>query len=241
MSDKFIFSIGICDDEETWCTVIADSCSRYLENNNLKADIVSYNSGENLVADKDKEIDLLFLDVEMESMDGLTVMKEVEKLSNIHNIIFVSSHSEAVWDSFGYKTMGFIKKPFKDEDLWPKLESIYSKKLSDRVLKFPDFKKTVYYNKSDIVLVKADSNYATVHTAVSEKKVACTLKECENALGGLPFVRIHKSYIVNLEHVSNVTGKTVVMKNEEIYSIGRSYREEVKKVYQNYLRGELHK
>lgn len=240
MDGSLSFVIGICDDESKWHKAVSDSCSKYLDNKGINYEIYSYIKGEALIQEIEKNIDVLFLDVEMESMDGLAVMKEVEKMPNIHNIIFVSSHPEAVWDSFGYKTKGFVTKPFTDEDIVEKLEGIYSKKINDSLLEFTDYNGVVYFRKSDIVLLKSDSNYATIITENSEKIVTCTLKECEKKLNGLPFLRIHRSYIVNLDYVKNMTSSVASLKNGEDLTIGRSYRNQVKKDYQDYLRRELH-
>ena len=229
MVDSLSFVIGICDDESKWHKAVSDSCSRYLDNKGINYEIFSYIKGETLIQEKEKNIDVLFLDVEMESMDGLAVMKEVEKMPNIHNIIFVSSHPEAVWDSFGYKTKGFVTKPFSDEDIIEKLEGIYSKKINDTLLEFTDYNGVVYFRKSDIVLLRSDSNYATIITENSENIVTCTLKECEKKLNGLPFLRIHRSYIVNLDYVKNMTSSVASLKNGEDLTIGRSYRNQVKK------------
>ena len=240
MVDSLSFVIGICDDESKWHKAVSDSCSRYLDNKGINYEIFSYIKGEALIQEKEKNIDVLFLDVEMEAMDGLAVMKEVEKMPNIHNIIFVSSHPEAVWDSFGYKTKGFVTKPFKDEDIVEKLESLYTKKINDSLLEFTDYNGVVYFRTSDIVLLKSDSNYTTIITENGEKIVTCTLKESEKKLNGLPFLRIHRSYIVNLDYVKNMTSSVASLKNGEDLTIGRSYRNQVKKDYQDYLRRELH-
>ncbi len=241
MDDSLSFIIGICDDEDKWHKAVSDSCSRYLDNKGIHYEIFSYIKGELLIQEKEKTIDVLFLDVEMESMDGLAVMKEVEKMPNVHNIIFVSSHPEAVWDSFGYKTKGFVTKPFQDSDIVDKLESIYSKKINDSLLEFTDFNGVVYFRKSDIVLLKSDSNYTSINTEDDERVVTCTLKECEKKLNGLPFLRIHRSYIVNLDYVKNMTSSEVSLKNGDVLTIGRSYRSQVKKDYQYYLCEELHR
>lgn len=240
MDDKWSFNIGICDDESKWHKAVSETCQKYLAEKNISFEIFSYYEGAELFKEKEKEIDVLFLDVEMEAMDGLTVMKEVEKMSNIHNIIFVSSHPEAVWDSFGYKTKGFVTKPFEDKDIFDKLDEIYSKKLTDALMDFTDYNGVVYFKKSDIVLIKSDSNYSTIITEDGEKVVTCTLKDCEKKLDGLPFLRIHRSYIVNLDYVKNMTSSVVMLKNGESYTIGRSYRNQVKTDYQAYLRRELH-
>ena len=240
MDNSLSFNIGICDDESKWHKEVSDSCKRYFNDKGVQYEIFSYYEGEKLLKEKDIEIDVLFLDVEMKSMDGLAVMKEVERTHNIHNIVFVSSHPEAVWDSFGYKTKGFVTKPFMDKDIFEKLDEIYNKKLTDSLLEFTDFYGVVYIKKSDIVLIKSDSNYSTIITEDGEKVVTCTLKDCEKKLDGLPFLRIHRSYIVNLDYVKNMTSSIASLKNGESYTIGRSYRNQVKADYQTYLRRELH-
>ena len=85
--DSVVFSIGICDDDTKWHKAVSESCSRFFDNKEIEFEISSYYRGNDLIQDNSKEIDILFLDVEMDSMDGLAVMKEAEKMSNIHNIV----------------------------------------------------------------------------------------------------------------------------------------------------------
>lgn len=238
--DSVVFNIGICDDDSRWHRAVSESCGRFFENKEIQFDIVSFYRGNDLVQAKDIDIDILFLDVEMDSMDGLEVMKKAEKMPNIHSIVFVSSHPEAVWDSFGYKTKGFVTKPFKDEDIFKYLEIVYKKKINDSLIEFSDYNGLVYIRKSDIVYVKSDSNYSTIYSEESEKVVSCTLKECERMLGGLPFLRIHRSYIVNLDYIKNMSSSVAYFKSGDACTIGRSYRAQVRDEYQKYLRRELH-
>ena len=235
-----VFYIGICDDDSKWHKAVSESCKVFFDKKEIKYEIYSFYHGRDLVSEKGKDIDILFLDVEMEAMDGLEVMKQAEKMPNIHNIVFVSSHPEAVWDSFGYKTKGFVTKPFSDEDIFKYLETIYKKKISDSLIEFSDYNGPVFIRKSDIVYVKSDSNYSTIYTEENERVVSCTLKECEKMLNGLPFLRIHRSYIVNLDYIKNMSSSVAYFKSGDACTIGRSYRSQVRDEYQSYLRRELH-
>lgn len=240
MDGLLSFSVCICDDESKWHEAISRSCRSFFESKGIQYNINSYFHGEDVIKETSLDIDILFLDVEMESMDGLAVMKEVEKMPNIHNIVFVSSHPEAVWDSFGYKTKGFVTKPISEDEISKHLESIYTKKISDALIEFSDYNGPVYIRKSDIVYIKSDSNYSSIYTEDSEKVVSCTLKECEKKLNGLPFLRIHRSYIVNLDYIKNISSSIAFFKNGDTCTVGRSYRNHVRDEYQNYLRRELH-
>ena len=67
--------------------------------------VTSYDTAEDFPAD------LLFLDIEMPGRSGLSIRDELEKKSADSLIIFVTSHSEAVWDAFGRNVIGFFEKP----------------------------------------------------------------------------------------------------------------------------------
>ena len=240
MSKELSFNIGICDDETSWHRRLNLICDEYLNQKGLTHEIYSFYSGEDIIRENEKEIDLLFLDVEMYGMGGLETMKVVETMPNIKRIVFISSHPEAVWDSFGYKTKGFIPKPFEDSSIYELMDKMYREVIENTYVDFTDVNGSDSIKKSDIVYIKSDSGYITIFLKDTQKFLSCTLKECEDKLGGLPFLRIHRSYIVNLMHVKNVLSDTVEMQNGDSYTIGRSYRGQVKKKYQEYLRRELH-
>ena len=232
-------SVGICDDDPKCHRRIMEICEKHFADNGDACDFYSYYSGEEVINEHDNHIDLLFLDVEMEGIDGLKVMHKAEEMPNIHSIVFVSAHSEAVWDSFGYKTKGFLPKPVDEKKICRYLDQAYEIKKNDSFIDFPNYTGSVFYKKSEIVYVKSDSNYAVLYLGSNEKIITCTLKKKKKKLGGIPFLRVHRSYIVNLDHIKNITGETVCFKDGSAIRIGRSYREKVRKGYNDYLLGEL--
>ncbi|MBR6403054.1 MAG: response regulator transcription factor [Eubacterium sp.] len=239
MAVSVSFNIAICDDDALWHKEIGAVCSDFFDAKRADYEIFHYYSGEEIIKEKENNIDILFLDIEMGKMDGLAAMKEIEQMPNIHKIIFVSSHPEVVMNAFGYKTIGFVPKPFAKVDIDTKLEKYYEKRMADSVINFTDYKGAVVIRKSDIIYIKADSNYIIIYTETGERIISCTLKECEGLLKGMPFLRIHKSFIVNLDHVKNLTGSSVCFENGETLTIGRSYKDEVRSEYQRYLLKEL--
>lgn len=240
MVDLGSINIAICDDDSKWHREVAAFCTEFFDEKGADYNISSYYSGEELLKETEKYIDILFLDVEMDGMDGLAVKDKINNMPNFYKIIFVTSHQEIMQRAFGYKTVGFLTKPFRRNEINNILEELYSKIVSDSIIEFSDSNGSVYYYKSDIIYVMADSNYITVFSEKDEKVISCTLKKCETILQGLPFLRIHKSYIVNLDHVKDISNGSVNLINGMTITIGRSYRERVKSEYQKYLIRELH-
>ena len=100
--------IGICDD------VIADQ--DLLENacNQLGyTDIVRYHSGEEFLADTEKQkLYLLFLDIEMEGKNGLEIKEILEKTNAQTFVVFCTTHAECMPEAFGRNVISFLPKPF---------------------------------------------------------------------------------------------------------------------------------
>lgn len=237
--DMMTFNIAICDDVKLWHQEIADSCRAFFADKEVNLFFYSYYSGEEIIKEKNRDIDILFLDIEMGELSGLDALVQLEEMANIKAIIFITSHLEAAQYAYGYKPIGFITKPIRKEELFTKLRTVYSKKIADTVVSFSDNFGTYHVRKSDIIYIEADSNYCNIHTKKGVMVISYTLKKCEEILHGTPFLRVHKSFVVNLIYVKNKTGSGVNLINNVTIPIGRNYKEVVNKAYRQYLTLEL--
>ncbi len=229
------FNIAICDDDKELHDEIVGLCNSFFIGKKLNYKFFSYYSGEELLKETNKHIDLVFLDVEMSGIDGISVMEKLEILPNFMNIIFVSSHYEYVGEAYGYKTMGFVQKPIKKVDLFTRLQKVYKRAISDSLVVFSDNGGDYHLRKSDILFLEADSNYCNIHTIQKTIVTSYTLKKCERILGGMPFLRVHRSYLINVDKISKLTGATINLISKESIPIGKSYKENVLRSYEKYL------
>ena len=239
MKDIGTFNIAICDDVKLWHREIADSCKNFFGDKEVGLNFYSYYSGEEIVKERSREIDLLFLDIEMGKLSGLDALAQIEMMPNIKTIIFVTSHPEAAIYAYGFKPVGFITKPINADELHSKLGAIYSRMMPEALICFSDNGGTFHYRKSDILYVEADSSYCNIHSNCGTIVVSHTLKKCEETLCGMPFLRVHKSYVVNLDYVKNMNAAEINLLNDEKIPIGRSYKADLRRNYQKYLIMEL--
>ena len=239
MKDIGTFNIAICDDVELWHQEIADSCMHFFDNKKVGMNFYSYYSGEEIVDEHSREIDVLFLDIELGELSGLDAMRQIEKMSNIKTVVFVTGHPEVAGCAYGFKPVGFITKPIDKDELQAKLGEIYSRIIPETIISFSDNSRTYHFRKSDIIYVEADSNYCIIHSDRGTVVISCTLKKCEEILQGLPFIRVHKSFVVNLDYVKNMNSTEIKLHNDERIPIGRRHKDEVSKNYQQYLTMEL--
>lgn len=235
--------IGICDDNKKDSLLIQQCCEIFFRSYKVEYEI--FYSGEEVLEyckdnrNKEERIDILFLDIEMGEISGIDLKDKIIKEKNIWRIVFVSSHLEVMHLAFGLKTMGFIVKPAKTEEIHKWLKIVVEDKQEEVLVEIP--KCTVMNEKyvwlEDIAYIKANGNYSEIYRydKMGESTlVVCKLKELEKEWINLPIIRIHKSYMVNLMNVIDISGKVVLRDIKERISIGRRYSDFVDEKYHEY-------
>lgn len=227
--------VGICDDVEAEKNRIMGFCNRYFEKLSITCEFITFSSGEEVLEYKGELLYLLFLDIEMGDVDGIQVMKQLEERDNVWRIVFVTSHEEAVWETFGIKTLSFERKPISYESVARYLD-IARKECRENV--------TVLFNKDDasscvkldsILYIGGDANYIRVHTRERNFIALGNLKKWENELKYTSMVRVHKSYLVNMYNISKIEQEIKFRNCDLKIPIGRKYKAEMKEIYQSYL------
>lgn len=116
-----VFQIGICDDEKETCTVLENMLWQYGEKHGIKAEISVWYTGESLCdfLTQGNLVDLLFLDIELISTDGIQVGNYIrEELKNLETIIvYISSKSSYAMKLFEVQPLGFLIKPLKADQI----------------------------------------------------------------------------------------------------------------------------
>ena len=95
---------------------------------------------------------------------------------------------------------------------------------------------TVSLSLDEILYFESLANYLTIKTKTLEYKTRSTISGVEIELGKNDFLRIHKGFLVNLEHIKTVKSDELLLDNDELLPIGKSYSEEARKVILKYMR-----
>jgi len=178
--------------------------------------------------------DVLFLDIEMPGMKGIDVAKKIMKSTNDEPLfIFTTAYEEYAIDAFDIEAVDYLLKPFDQIRLQQALERVRKKlkekKLADSSFMSPNTTKKLLIDDGEkMVVISSDSIYYAVpsqrmleiHTTNGVIKSKMTLQELENKLEGLPFFRTHRSYLVNLNYIQEITpwfngAYNITLKNKE--------------------------
>lgn len=158
--------------------------------------------------------DVVFLDVEMPKMNGIEVAAVLKELKNPPQIVFATAYPQFAADAFRVNAIDYLLKPYEEEQLAQTLnriridESMVTAEVSSRQLGKLAIEREgeiVYLPISSILYVCREDSVTRIVTETEEYEVKLTLKELETRLSPFSFFRIHKSYLVNLLHVSRLS------------------------------------
>lgn len=239
-----MYRIGICDDDKELCSGLEEQICRIAGGLSVKAEVEVWYSGESMLNDlvKGIQLDLIFLDIELVQKNGISVGKFIrDEMEDIQtHIVYISSRQSYAMQLFKVQPLDFLVKPVSEEQIKEvlvrsirqkqSLKSCFEYRKGSAVFRVPT-KDIVYFTSMDkkIRLVKRDG----------EEDFYGKLKDIMEELPS-DFMMIHQSYIVNQLYVSEYSYDSVKMSDGTVLSISRPYRKEIRGKIKQYRRAELH-
>jgi len=153
----------------------------------------------------------LFLDIEMEKMDGIALAREIRKHNRQMQIIFVTGYMEYIQEGYDVEALHYLLKPVSQEKIDSVLDRAVERlKTADAVLLVESGGEVLRLPLKEIRFIESNRNYNIIH-ADNDYEVRGTLSELEAKLDEA-FVRVGRSYLVNLNYVRRI-GKTELILN----------------------------
>lgn len=150
------------------------------------------------------DYDILLLDIEMGGMDGVSMAKELRRVDDAVQIIFITGYSDYISEGYDVAALHYLVKPVREEKLFSVLDRAAEKLLkNERMLTFEVGGEMLRVPIYQIRYTDVFGNYVTIH-ALSDVTVKMTLGELEKQLDER-FYRVGRSTIINLTQISRVT------------------------------------
>lgn len=182
-----------------------------------------------------QDIDLIFLDIHLPEESGLDFAKVVPPAIQI---IFTTAYANYALESYELNTLDYLLKPIAEERLKKSLDKVLqyfqsrskepdSSPLKDHIFVKAD-RKLYRLELDEIKYIEAMKDYVMIHTADKKLMVAMNIKTIFNQLPSLDFVRVNKSFVVNLKNIESVDNHWVTVAGFEI-PLGASFKENLLK------------
>lgn len=248
--DCKMIRIAICDDNGYMLDIlnqtILQEFKRYTDDFTIKCFI----NGKLLLDDNNHTpFDVLFLDIDMPKIGGFEIAQKFRDEFTQCFIIFITNHSELVYKSFDFQPFHFIPKDPAScltENISYVINKLMNHMKQHKKIVLENSEETVavyYYN---IIYIESDKHYLKYHIQNRETPVSIrgSINELEAEINMYNFVRIHRSYIVNLRYIKAIDkkiGKVYINYNgvKKSLATGSSYKETVDNKYTLYLRDTL--
>ena len=239
-----MINIAVCDDQaihkDRLTRMIREICAEQVPE---KLDCRIYNKFSRAadITDflKTNSIDILFLDIEMDGMNGFELASVLNKESPDTIIIFVSSYENYVYSAFEYAPFRFLRKTHLKEELMPALLSALQKLTAQvKTIELNTSEGPVSVRLSDILYFESSKNYVTAHLAGSRTyRFRSTLGAIAEQRAEDDFFRIQNSYVINLAHIKRIAGAaSVVMDNGAAIPVSSNAAREFRMAYLDFTR-----
>ncbi len=228
-------TIAICDDENVICHQI----EQLIKEQKTDCDIRKFLSGEELLREENG-FDLIFLDIQMEGINGIETARRLQKKQGEAILIFVTGLKEYVFEAFDVSAFHYLLKPIDEEKFTQvfarALAELERKKEREEEIFFIKVKgRHMILNRNHILYVESQNRTVNVHTTKEILNVYFDMGELERRLGN-GFYRCHRGYLVNMGYITGYERDSISLTNgETIYLSRRKYKEFVK-TYMDYLR-----
>lgn len=176
-------------------------------------------------------IDLMFLDIHMPHLTGIDLVKSIEKLPQV---IFTTSDENYALEAFNYEVTDYVVKPVTLPRLLQaasKARLIYNSGAKQPAIVSGSVfvkvgSKLVKLVLDDILWIEATGDYVNIVTSQKAYTVLSTMKNIEQRLPDHLFVKVHRSYIVNVTKIKDLDDATLVI-NTKVIPVSRSNREKL--------------
>ncbi len=218
----------VIDDESP---ALQQMCSYVEKSPNLEL-VASFRDAINAVAFiEQNEIDLIFVDIEMPDLDGLSLVRSLTKPIKA---IFTTAYRHYAVDGFAVDAADYLVKPISYAAFIKSINKVSERYFSSTNANSPKgdleeyiFVKTSYktirVNLTEIKYIEANNEYIDIVTDSGERiTTKATIRSMEESLPSSYFMRIHRSFIVNLNKVTEVE-RTRIIFNDEHIPIGNQY------------------
>lgn len=187
---------------------------------------------------QNQPVDIIFLDIDMPKLTGIELAKEIRSKTN--KLVFTTAHTKYAYEAFEANADAYLLKPYTlgkfvitINKLFPERLPI-AEQLIDRFTVTKDFffvkskeddLRIVKIKFADVVAVESKQNYVMIYTQAKNVLTYMSLTEIFKILIAIPgFMRLHRSYIINQDHIETIDGNLVKMRNGIRITVGDNYR-----------------
>jgi DNA-binding LytR/AlgR family response regulator len=239
---EMTWRVALVDDEAVQLDLLQKMLSEYGEEHGVFLSFETFASAEAFLFhfEEDKAFDLLVLDIEMGDMNGMDLARQLRKQNHDIKLLFVTGYTDYIGQGYEVSAMDYILKPVKKEKLFAVIDR-FRKTLPEKktylLLDTAEGMKRI--QNADILYLEASRHQTLVVAKGETMETSQAFGYFEDILPSAEFIKIHRSYLVNLAHIARIGKQGIVLDDESTLPISRRRYKDVNQAFIAYYKKEL--
>lgn len=235
--------IAICDDEEAQRLLIQRYVEAWAADNKVALETELFASGESFwfAWEDDSSYDLLIFDIEMGQLNGMELAAGIRRKDEDIPILFVTGYDSYMAQGFEVAALHYLLKPLRKEKLFTvldKLKKMRMRKKQEEKILFRAEEGPLSLPASKIWYIEAMAHQCILYTEDTSHVLCSSIGEMVRQLcGRREFVRCHRSYLVNVQHISAIVKPELVLDDGRRIPVSRSAEKTVSQVFIEWYKG----
>ena len=227
--------IAICDDEKIFLQDLQQKIYGIISG--LDCEVRPFSSAEALLSSQEA-FDLIFLDIEMGGLDGMSAARKLRETDTSTPIVFLTSHTEMAIDGYEVNAFRFLKKPVEDAKLKQTLQDIQLMKASQKGVLIKSEGEEIVIIPSEILFLESDNNNIRIVTTSGSYTTRMKLGDAIDMFNGIvdTIRKVHRCTAVNLDHVARLRDREAVLDEGSVIGISRSCLASFKKELYDHIK-----
>ncbi len=234
--------IAICDDDLLQLELLTEYCKNWSKNSNQPLETFTYPSAEAFLFayEEGLHFDTLLLDIQMKSISGMDLAKQLRNLEDDISIIFITGVKDHVFDGYHVEALDYILKPVNETQLYISLSKASEnqhQKASFILIESAD--QLIKLKEKDICYVESMGHNTILYTETNIYQSKKGISTFEKELSDTLFYRCHRCYLINISKIESISKTEVTIEGGFKISIARGKWESLNKSFLNYYRSCL--
>lgn len=231
-----MYKIAVCDDDTVFLSSFRPMLEEVLAARKVSCQLSIFHDPADLMhAMKAGEpFSLLFLDIYYDTEKGIRFARSLRENNDQTDIVFMTALTDYAVESYDAAPLHYLLKPIDPEKLGNAVDRFLEKNAPQK-LHFMTTKGHLYTPITNILFFEIYGHEIVIHLANGTKETCIgTLKGLEQLLPELTFVRPHRSYLVNLEHIAEITRYQIRLSSEDIVPVSKNLYNDILNSFINY-------
>lgn len=227
--------IAICEDHKDHAVLLTEMIKRWAKNEILID--VFFSAEQFLFRMQDKtRYDIVFLDINLEKINGFELAKMIRDEDKSTLLIFTTGIADMAHRGYEVSAFRYLMKPLKEKEVEEALNKaeyvLETTRRESIIVEYDEGLRRIF--KADICYLEAEDHFLSIHTREQVFRIRSQMKKYEEKFSEPQFCKCHRSYIVNMQYVEQLTRKNVVMEDGDVLPVSRNKWEGMNQCYLAY-------